>query len=260
MITILGVATILVVCATWFLKRDWMQFVVGTLVAFPQTAGLIVLDNGFPLFYLAIIVIAVLAIPYLLFALATPGRVPAIASRGLSRPDLIALALVAWAAVISIVGPRIFSGMRVFAPELGVDAQVNNMAALQPSLGNLAQVGYLGFAVLFLMLAGRMFPIDRRLLGSALWVSIVLAAVRIVAEPFWPHALLQNMPSFSYATPERLSGTFYEPSVLGLYLVVAAGYFTAMLFARRTRRTRTAGRFSHRAARCPRPGRRRLHV
>jgi hypothetical protein len=40
------------------------------------------------------------------------------------------------------------------------------------------------------------------------------------------------MPSFHYATPERLSGTFYEPSVLGLYLVAAAGYFTAKLFER----------------------------
>jgi hypothetical protein len=53
--------------------------------------------------------------------------------------------------------------------------------------------------------------------------------VRIVAEPVWPHALLQNMPGYAYATPERLSGTFYEPSVLGLYLVAAACYFGVKL-------------------------------
>jgi hypothetical protein len=52
----------------------------------------------------------------------------------------------------------------------------------------------------------------------------------MIAESAWPHDLLQNMPSFHYATPERLSGTFYEPSVLGLYLVAAAGYFTVKLF------------------------------
>ncbi|MDJ0333776.1 hypothetical protein QMG83_00915 [Salinibacterium sp. G-O1] len=231
MITILGIVTIAAVCAVWFLKREWMQFVVGVAVAFPQTAGLIVLGNGFPLFYLAVVMIAVLSIPYLLFAIAAPDRVPAIDSRGLTVPDRLALALVAWAAVITIAGPRIFRGMRVFAPELGVDAQVTNMAMLQPSLGNLAQLGYLTFAVLFLLLSGRMFQVDRRILGTALWVSIVLAAVRIVAEPFWPRALLQNMPTFNYATPERLSGTFYEPSVLGLYLVAAAGYFVARLFA-----------------------------
>ncbi len=58
----------------------------------------------------------------------------------------------------------------------------------------------------------------------------MLAAVRLVAEPVWPHALLQNMPGYSYATPERLSGTFYEPSVLGLYIVAAACYFGVRLF------------------------------
>jgi hypothetical protein len=228
MVTVLGIVTVVAVVTVWLVRRQWTQYVIGATVAFPQTAGLIIGDNGFPLFYLATIVLLVLAIPHLLAALARQGAQRG--SRTRLAPDLIGVALVMWGGVITFAGPRIFSGMRVFAPALGVDAQVENMAILAPSLGNTAQFGYLAFGVGFLLLAGRTFPVDSRLIGSALWVSIVLSGVRMIAEPAWPHDLLQNMPSFHYATAERLSGTFYEPSVLGLYLVAAAGYFTAKLF------------------------------
>lgn len=227
--TVLGIATAVAVIGIWFLRREWTQFVVGATVVFPQTAALVVGDNGFPLFYLAVVLIAVLSIPYLLLGLAHPGTVRAIASRRGFRPDLLALCLLAWAAVITIAGPRMFAGMRVFAPDLGIDNQVDNMAALAPSLGNIAQLGYLAIATVFLLLAGRLFPVDARLVSTALWLSVVLAAARLVLEPWWPHALLQNMPGFNYATPERLSGTLHEPSVLGLYLTAAAAYFFAKL-------------------------------
>lgn len=227
-VTVLGIVALVALLAVWFARREWTQYVVGATVAFPQTAGVIVAGNGFPLFYLVVVLLAVLAFPHALLGLSRLGRArPGRSGRML--PDLLGAALVLWAAVISIAGPRIFTGMRVFAPELGVDAQVVNMATLAPSLGNIAQLGYVAMGVLFLLVAGRLFPVDARLLGAALWVAVVLAAVRIVAEPVWPHELLQNMPSFNYATPERLSGTFYEPSVLGLYLTAAAGYFGARL-------------------------------
>ncbi len=227
-VTVLGIVTLVAIVGIWFVRREWTQYVVGATVAFPQTAGVIVAGNGFPLFYLAVVLLLVLAFPHALLGLSRLGRAPR-GRRERMLPDLIGAALVVWTAVITIAGPRIFAGMRVFAPELGVDAQVVNMATLAPSLGNVAQLGYVAMGVVFLLVAGRLFPVDARLLGSALWVAIVLAAVRIVAEPVWPHALLQNMPSFNYATPERLSGTFYEPSVLGLYLTAAAGYFGARL-------------------------------
>jgi len=172
----------------------------------------------------------VLSVPGLLVAVARPDRDGSGAAR--CRGDVLAIALVAWAAVITIAGPRIFAGIRVFDPALGVDSQVGNMSVLAPSLGNIAQLGYLTLGVLFVLLSGRRFPVDTRLLGSALWVALVLGAVRMIAEPVWPHELLQNMPGYSYATPERLSGTFYEPSVLGLYLVAAACYFGVRLFRR----------------------------
>lgn len=223
-ITALGIVALIAILGVWFVRREWTQYVVGATVAFPQTAGVIVVGNGFPLFYLAVAVLVVLTVPQILVGLTRLGR-PGIRW----APDLTAVLLVGWAAVISIAGPRIFTGMRVFAPDLGVDAQVSNMAQLAPSLGNIAQLGYVALGVVFLLLAGRAFPVDARLLGAALWVAVVGAALRIVAEPLWPHAPLQNMPSFNYATPERLSGTFYEPSVLGLYLTAAAGYFGARL-------------------------------
>jgi len=227
-VTVLGIVTLVAIVGVWLVRRQWTQYVIGATVAFPQTAAIVVADNGFPLFYFAIIVLVVLSIPAVLVGLSRLGRGPAPAvPRRL--PDLLGVALLVWATIITLAGPRIFAGMRVFAPELGVDAQVVNMATLHPSLGNLAQLGYVAMAVIFLLLAGRLFPVDARLVGSTMWIAVVLAAVRIVAEPIWPHELLQNMPGFNYATPERLSGTFYEPSVLGLYLTAAAGYFGARL-------------------------------
>ncbi|MEO5920956.1 MAG: hypothetical protein ABIQ01_07420 [Pseudolysinimonas sp.] len=228
--TVLGIVTVVLIAAVWVVARRWTQLAVGATVAFPQTAAIVVDGNGFPLFYLAIIELAVLCAPQLLMAAARRRRDGPPSGRFAS--DAIAVALVVWAAVITIAGPRIFAGMRVFDPALGVDNQVGNLSVLEPSLGNIAQLGYLTLGVLFLLLAGRLFPVDTRLLGSALWVSLVLGAVRMVAEPVWPHQMLQNMPGYAYATPERLSGTFYEPSVLGLYLVAAASYFGARLLIR----------------------------
>jgi hypothetical protein len=224
-LTVLGLVTVAAVAGVWVFRREWTQYVVGATVAFPQTAGVVVADNGFPLFYLAVVELLLLGAPALLFALARPAR----GDRSRLASDVVGVALVAWAAVITIAGPRLFAGTRVFDPALGVDSQVGNMALLEPSLGNLAQLGYLTLGVALMLAAGRLFPVDSRLLGSTLWVALVLGAVRMVAEPYWPHALLQNMPGYSYATPERLSGTFYEPSVLGLYLVAAGCYFGVRL-------------------------------
>ncbi len=220
MITVLGIVTVVAIAGVWLIKRPWTQLVVGATVAFPQTAAIVVDGNGFPLFYLAVVELAILSAPGLLMSVARPQRSES--ARARFPADVVAVALVIWATVITIAGPRIFAGTRVFDPALGVDTQVGNMSVLQPTLGNVAQLGYLTLGIVFLLLAGRFFPVDTRLLGSALWVSLVLGAVRMVAEPVWPHQLLQNMPGYAYATPERLSGTFYEPSVLGLYLVAAA--------------------------------------
>ena len=72
--TVLGVITIALVAAAWLFRRGAIQYVLGVAAVFPQTAGLLIGDKGFPLFYLAIAVIAVLAIPRLLMALARPQR------------------------------------------------------------------------------------------------------------------------------------------------------------------------------------------
>jgi hypothetical protein len=227
--TLLGIVTVVVIVGVWLIRRRWTQLAVGATVAFPQTAAIVVDDNGFPLFYLAVVLLALLSVPQLLMRAARPRRAADSDSRRRFVSDALAVALVLWAIVITLAGPRIFAGIRVFDPALGVDNQVGNMSILEPSLGNIAQLGYLTLGVLFVLLSGRLFPVDTRLLGAALWVALVLAAVRMVAEPVWPHALLQNMPGYAYATPERLSGTFYEPSVLGLYLVAAACYFGVRL-------------------------------
>jgi len=233
--TVMGLLTLVAILAVWFFRREWTQYVLGVTVAFPHTAALTTGIQGFPLFYFAVVVIAALSIPYLLMGLAQPGRVAAITSRRAFLPDLLGVLLVAWGAFIGIIGPRLFAGMRVFDAANGIDGQVGNMAVLAPTGQNLAQIGYLGFSALFLLLSGRLFRVDSRILGSALWVAVVLAAIRIVAEPVWPKELLQNMEVY-YATPERLAGTFAEPSDLGMYLTAAGAYFAVMLWRSTGRR------------------------
>lgn len=234
--TILGVVTIAVVAAAWLFRRGALQYVLGVAAVLPQTAGLLIGDKGFPLFYLALSVIAVLAIPNLLMALAHPRRAFDVITPPRTAVDIIAVALVVWAGVISYAGPRIFAGLPVFDPSLGVDVQVGLLTPLTPTLGNAAQLGYLALAVLFLVSAGRFFPVDRRIVGALIWATVLLAGARIAAGAAWPLELVQTMPGLPYQNGTRAAGTFYEPSVLGMYLTAAAGYFGAQLLARQPTR------------------------
>jgi hypothetical protein len=233
-VTVLGVITIAAVVAAWLFRRGWLQYVLGAAAVFPQTAGLLLGDKGFPLFYLAVTVIAVLAIPRLLMAIARPRAVPDATTPPRTVADILAVALVIWGAVISYAGPRIFAGLPVFDPSLGVDVQVGSLTPLAPTLGNTAQSGYLAIAVLFVLAAGRLFPVDRRIVAVLIWATVLLAGARLVAGPAWPLDLVQTMPGLPYQNGSRAAGTFYEPSVLGMYLTAAAGYFGSQLLMRRT--------------------------
>lgn len=228
-LTVMGLITIVAVVGVWYLRRSLTQYVIAATVVFPQTAALILGDNGFPLFYLAIIVLMVLAVPNTLYAIARPEYAASLSTRRWGWPDLISITLLVWAAILAYTAPRVFAGVQVYGPELGIGAATT--VPLEPTLGNIAQVGYLTIAIAFLVSAGRLFPVDTRLIGATVWLTIVLATLRLVAEPAWQTVSenLQNMPGFNYATPERLSGTLHEPSVLGMYLVVAAAYFAARL-------------------------------
>lgn len=231
--TVLGIVTIVVVGAAWLLRRGALQYVLAVAAVLPQTAGLILGDKGFPLFYLAVAVIAVLGIPQLLLAIAHPRADLDTVRPRRGSADLIAVALVIWGAVISYAGPRIFAGLPVFDPSLGVDVQVGALTPLAPTLGNLAQVGYLTIAVVFLLVSGRLFPLTRRIVDVAIWATVLLAAARLALGAAWPLELLQNMPGYPYQNGSRLAGTFYEPSVLGMYLTAAAAYFAAQVLTSR---------------------------
>lgn len=234
--TILGIVTIAAVGAAWLIRRSWVQYVLGVAAVFPQTAGLLIGDKGFPLFYLAIAVVAVLSVPRLLMLIARPERT----SGDRTLIDLLTVGLVVWAGVISYAGPRIFAGLPVFDPSLGVDVQVGNLTPLAPTVGNMAQWGYLVLAVLFLLTAGRLFPVDRRIAGVLIWATVILAAARLALGAAWPLDLVQTMPGLPYQNGARAAGTFYEPSVLGMYLTAAAGYFGAQLLWRASSRVARA--------------------
>ncbi len=155
--TVLGVITVAAVVAAWLFRRGWLQYVLGVAAVFPQTAGLLIGDKGFPLFYLAVTVVAVLAIPRVLMAIARPQTAQDATRPPRTTADILAVALVIWGAVISYAGPRIFAGVPVFDPSLGVDVQVGSLTPLAPTLGNTAQAGYLAIAVVFVLAAGRLF-------------------------------------------------------------------------------------------------------
>jgi hypothetical protein len=175
----------------------------------------------------------VLAIPRVLLAVARPRDIPDAVAPPRSAADVLAVALVIWGAVISFAGPRIFAGLPVFDPSLGVDVQVGSLTPLAPTLGNTAQAGYLAIAVVFVLAAGRLFPVDRRIVAVLIWATVLLAGARLLAGPAWPLELVQTMPGLPYQNGSRAAGTFYEPSVLGMYLTAAAGYFGAQLLMRR---------------------------
>jgi hypothetical protein len=239
-VTVLGVITIALVAAAWLFRRGAIQYVLGAAAVFPQTAGLLIGDKGFPLFYLAIAVIAVLAIPRLLMAVARPRHAIDEVAPPRAAVDLVMVALVVWAGVISYAGPRIFAGLPVFDPSLGVDVQVGSLTPLAPTLGNTAQWGYLAIAAMFVMSAGRLFPVDKRIVDVLIWATVLLAGARLVAAGAWPLALVQTMPGLPYQNGDRAAGTFYEPSVLGMYLTAAAAYFGAQLLMRRPAPARRA--------------------
>jgi hypothetical protein len=76
--------------------------------------------------------------------------------------------------------------------------------------------------------------VDRRIVAVLIWATVLLAGARLVAGPAWPLDLVQTMPGLPYQNGSRAAGTFYEPSVLGMYLTAAAGYFGSQLLMRRT--------------------------
>lgn len=229
--TILGLVTLVAVVAVWFLRRELVQYVLGAAIVFPQTAAVLAGGNGLPVPYLAFATVALLSIPRLLLDVAGLRGRPLRPGRRIVA-DVAGVGLVVWAAVVTIAGPRIFAGIGVFDPGLGAELQVGRLAPLQPGLDDLAQLGYLVVGMCFVLLAGRVIPVDHRMLATALWVAVALAAIRLVIEPVWPAALIENMPGYWYQTRQgRAAGTFYEPSVLGLYLVAAVGYFGARLLA-----------------------------
>lgn len=235
-IGILGVVLILALVTIWCVKREWTQYVLGASVAFPQTAGIVVAGNGVPVFYLAILTLALLTAPQILLAIARPDARHGLVGRGQFIPDLIGVILVVWAAAITLLGPRLFAGMPVFSPTSSLDEQANVMLALAPNLGNIAQLGYLGLAVVFLILAGRAFRLDGGIVFAAVWVAVVLGGARLALYYLAPSALpivsfvLETTPGLNYQTnTDRLAGTFYEPSVMGMLLVAALGMFASQL-------------------------------
>ncbi len=137
----------------------------------------------------------------------------------------------------AIICPRLFAGLPVYSPTISIDEGLLYRPPLEPGFSNIVQSAFLILNALILVAASRekrSIHIDRfynfafYFLISIIFTQFLLIALHISADPF---SFLRNNKGYSIAmtqnsTSARLSGTFSEPSGVGIALVIFfAGYF-----------------------------------
>lgn len=215
--TLLGIALIAALGLALSVRRDWLPVIVGVTAGLPFSAGVVVADNGVPLFSVAAAACAVAL-------LGTPRL-------GTSHWTANAFVVfLAWATVITALGPWMFAGIRVLVPRGGVDGQVMDPGFLGYSISNGAQTAYLllaACATLYLVrVRGAVVAA-----GTALVVGTVLTTLRgllvtVQADLLGP--VFDTLPNVAYSwvgPGARLRGVFSEPSELAAFSLPAAAFF-----------------------------------
>lgn len=150
------------------------------------------------------------------------------------------LILFLFVAVLSaIVLPRVFAGVPVYDPYVGIDDGLLIRPPLHPSLANITQCAYLLLYVLILLSAAasakagafsqKAYRFSFYFLAGIVTLQFICAMVGI----HFPYELLQTHGGYSVQTAEvgdlssRYPGTFTESSEAGLALVTFAAGFMA---------------------------------
>lgn len=212
-----------------FWRRHFVWFL-AAMIPFPQTAMFIVAGQGVSPFYVAAIFATVLGLGAVLRSvLRDKGHF--LPFRGVETMLLAGFAV--WASFITVMGPRIFEGIGVLSPRLGINDQLAAQTPLEFTISNIAQLAYmlLGVGVVIYVLSLR--KLSPRVLEAGIWVGLIFTAVNAafltVGLPF-PRELFDTIPTIYYQGGGRLRGPFAEPSVLGAFLVASAAYLVHQAF------------------------------
>jgi hypothetical protein len=212
-----------------FFRRHFVWFL-SAMIPFPQTAMFIVAGQGISPFYAAAIVASVMGFAAVGRSVLRNGR----AFWPFRGVETVLLALFAiYATFITFFGPTMFEGMRVLSPRGGVGSQLGNLARLEFTISNFAQLAYmlLGVGVVIYVLSLKNLSV--RVLEAGIWTGIGVTTVNAVLGRAFPRELFDTIPTIYYQGGGRLRGPFAEPSVLGAFLVAAMAYLTVRAIQKR---------------------------
>jgi len=204
-------------------------------------------DVGLPPYYFA----ALLVFLRYLFAISVAGGI-SLAGTRLRLPVLFLLAFWLYSVTSAFVFPKVFEGLEVYDPRVGIDAQYEQTTPLQWSFSNFGQAIYLTlntFAILYVIQVVRFQRqadfLVQVFFGSILVVAFVGLYQRVASFlglPF-PYDFLNSNPVYSQGFNhnvigiQRINATFTEPSYAGGFLVsVLVGLFAAYLVGKKTLR------------------------
>ncbi|QZQ55983.1 hypothetical protein KZI27_03790 [Curtobacterium sp. TC1] len=214
--TLLGIVLVAALGIALSVRRDWLPVIVGVAAGLPFSAAVAIGGNGVPLFSVAAAAcgVALLSTPRL----------------GTSHWTANAFVVfLAWATVITALGPWMFAGIRVLVPRGGVDGQVMDPGFLGYSISNGAQMAYLllaACATLYLVrVRGAVVAA-----GTALVVGTVLTSLRgllVTVQADFLGPVFDSLPNVAYSwvgPGARLRGVFSEPSELAAFSLPAAAF------------------------------------
>ena len=168
----------------------------------------------------------------------------------ITRPLLM---LAAWGVASAFLLPRLFAGIHVDTPRLGMDPV--STTPLEWSMSNAAQAGYLilnGVFLIYVMWRSDDLSFIDQLARAFIWCGAIASAVgayqvsahilgfRFPAEIFNSNAGWQQLVSQRVAGAWRVSATFNEPSSAGIFF---AAWTTFLLFLTMDRQSATGARW-----------------
>lgn len=240
MITGLGIVFAVAYAACLIARPRMLPWVLAAALPFSHSAMIVVGDNGLSPFWFGA-VLAAGRLSYICWHSTWRGAWRFLRSRVVWYGANIALAVFfVYSALITVIGPLVFSGLDVITPRGGLDSQVDDLSTLSFTISNLAQGLYLCLGITLVVYFLVEKSVSPRILEVAIVIGIALALFRAFFRDVWPTEFFDTIPSTHYATDapgRRARGTFAEPSILGMFLAMSLAYLVSA-FVRSTLRQR----------------------
>lgn len=214
-VTLVGAIFIGAGVVAWFGSRRAFLALLVTSAPFVTTAAVSVGGNSVPPFF----VLAVLAT---ISAIVTWMR-----GIRVRHPSLKLLGVfVAWAVLVTAVGPSLFAGIPVLDPRGGIDFEVYDPTPLTYAPSMAAQAAYLIVAVGAVLYIAQTDDLNPGFLTPAFVVGTILSAIRLVpGTSAVLDPVFRNYASVTYNQWDvRHHGVFAEPSYLAVFSIAALAY------------------------------------